>query len=164
MLNYVMTAIETAIMMTIMLLPEARWFFAAGLHIRSYYRPSWTDSKISFILLGITRQHDTKNVKSTKCNNSLFDHHLLPFDVRVHPLLLHVSPGQVEVRVRLVVALQCSFTCTKSLERVKLTVLFPMESLCFKVKYLFIFLLGLGKSGEWECELSLDTRPLLEEL
>ena len=40
MLNYVMTAIETAIMMMIMLLPEARWFFAAGLHIRSYYRPS----------------------------------------------------------------------------------------------------------------------------
>ena len=46
MLNYVITAIETAIMMTIMLLPEARWFFAAGLHIRSYYRPSWTDSKL----------------------------------------------------------------------------------------------------------------------
>ena len=50
-----MTAIETGIMIKIMLLPEARWFFAAGLHIRSYYRPSWTDSKISFILLGITR-------------------------------------------------------------------------------------------------------------
>ena len=46
MLNYLMAAIETAIMMTIMLLPEARWFFAAGLHIRSCYRPSWTDSKL----------------------------------------------------------------------------------------------------------------------
>ena len=64
MLNYVMTAIETAIMMTIMLLPEARWFFAAGLHIRSYYRPSWTDSKISFILLGITRQHDRSEMSN----------------------------------------------------------------------------------------------------
>ena len=73
MLNYVMTAIETAIMMIIILLPEARWFFAAGLHIRSYYRPSWTDSKISFILLGITR---------VKCQNN-----------KMHQLTLWSSPA-----------------------------------------------------------------------
>ena len=43
-------------------------------------------------------------------------HHLLPLDVGVHPLLLHIGPGQVEVRIRLVVALQCPLTCPKCLE------------------------------------------------
>ena len=43
-------------------------------------------------------------------------HHLLPLDVWVHPLLLHIGPGQVEVRIRLVVALQCPLTCPKCLE------------------------------------------------
>ena len=61
-------------------------------------------------------------------NNNLYDnnhnwnvhqlnggHHLLPLDVWVHPLLLHIGPGQVEVRIRLVVALQCPLTCPKCL-------------------------------------------------
>ena len=46
------------------------------------------------------------------------NHHLLPLDVWVHPLLLHIGPRQVEVRIRLVVALQCPLTCPKCLERV----------------------------------------------
>ena len=43
------------------------------------------------------------------------NHHLLPLDVWVHPLLLHIGPRQVEVRIRLVVALQCPLTCPKCL-------------------------------------------------
>ena len=161
-----MTAIETAIRIKIMLLPEARWFFAAGLHIRSYYRPSWTDSKLISFCSALP-----DSMTRVKCQIN-----------KMQQLTLWSSPA----------AFWCSSSSSAS-PRQPWTSWGPRPPCCstpvlfhlhqkpgkgkidrimkffrgrtfVKVKYLFIFLLSLGKSGEWECELSLDTRPLLEEL
>ena len=69
--------------------------------------------------------------------------HLLPLDVGVHPLFLHIRPGEVEVSVCLVVRLHGLLTGPKCL---------------------LILLLGLGQGCQGESQLGLDPGTFLEEL
>ena len=72
--------------------PEARWFFAAGLHIHSCCHPSWTDGKISFILLSSANIYELV----AKCRTPMTT--ILPAGCRCALLFYHMNTWPQDVQ------------------------------------------------------------------
>ena len=181
--------------------PEARWFFAAGLHIHSCCHPSWTDGKISFILLSSANIYELV----AKCRTPMTT--ILPAGCRIALLFYHMNTWPQDVQnirisyiwwsaiIILVPAASwclsssfasphrpwtgwgphppcCSTPMPSHLPQMPwntktLSYWGANRKLIFVLiwgAHLLVFLLCLGKCGEGEGQLGLNTSPLLQEL